>query len=59
MEALDKEEWEPVQPSDEDAVKVMTIHQAKGLEFDHVFVPGVATGLMPSKRIQQNPAERG
>lgn len=59
VESLDKEEWEPVQPSDEDAVKVMTIHQAKGLEFDHVFVPGVATGLMPSKRIQQNPAERG
>ena len=44
VEALDKEEWEPVQPTDEDAVKVMTIHQAKGLEFDHVFVPGVATG---------------
>jgi DNA helicase-2/ATP-dependent DNA helicase PcrA len=56
--ALEKEDWETVQPSDEDAVKVMTIHQAKGLEFDHVFVPGVATGLMPSKRIQQNPAER-
>ena len=59
LEALDKEQWEPVQPTDEDAVKVMTIHQAKGLEFDHVFVPGVANGLMPSKRIQQNPAERG
>jgi DNA helicase II / ATP-dependent DNA helicase PcrA len=59
VEQLDKQEWEPVQPSDEDAVKVMTIHQAKGLEFDHVFVPGVASGLMPSKRIQQNPAERG
>jgi DNA helicase II / ATP-dependent DNA helicase PcrA len=56
---LEKEDWEHVQPSDEDAVKVMTIHQAKGLEFDHVFVPGVANGLMPSKRIQQNPAERG
>ncbi|MGZ8629981.1 MAG: ATP-dependent DNA helicase [Actinomycetota bacterium] len=56
---LDKEEWEPVQPGDDEAVKVMTIHQAKGLEFDHVFVPGVAAGLMPSKRIQQNPAERG
>src|SRR5262245_4402673 len=37
----------------------MTIHQANGLEFDHVFFPGVAAGLMPSKRIQQNPAERG
>ena len=59
VEALEKEEWEPVQPSASDSVKVMTIHQAKGLEFDHVFVPGVAAGLMPSKRIQQNPAERG
>jgi DNA helicase-2/ATP-dependent DNA helicase PcrA len=59
MEALDKEQWEPVQPTDADAVKVMTIHQAKGLEFDHVFVPAVSNGLMPSKRIQQNPAERG
>ena len=34
----------------------MTIHQAKGLEFDHVFVPGVATGLMPSTA---HPAEPG
>ena len=49
----------PCSPSESDSVKVMTIHQAKGLEFDHVFVPGVAAGLMPSKRIQQNPAERG
>jgi DNA helicase-2/ATP-dependent DNA helicase PcrA len=57
--ALEREDWETVQPSDEDVVKIMTIHQAKGLEFDHVFVPGVAAGLMPSKRIQQNPAERG
>ncbi len=57
--ALEKEDWETVQPSDEDSVKMMTIHQAKGLEFDHVFVPGMATGLMPSTRIQQNPAERG
>jgi DNA helicase-2/ATP-dependent DNA helicase PcrA len=56
---LDKEDWETVQPSDDDAVKVMTIHQAKGLEFDHVFVPGVAANLLPSTKIQQNPAERG
>jgi DNA helicase-2/ATP-dependent DNA helicase PcrA len=59
VEALEKEEWEPVQPSESDSVKVMTIHQAKGLEFDHVFVPGVAENLLPSRRIQQNPAERG
>jgi DNA helicase II / ATP-dependent DNA helicase PcrA len=56
---LDKQEWAPVQPSDEDSVKVMTIHVAKGLEFDHVFVPGVAHGLLPNPQVPQNPAERG
>ncbi len=48
-----------MQPSAEDSVKVMTIHAAKGLEFDNVFVPGMAKGLLPSTRIQHNPAERG
>src|SRR5262249_47796531 len=41
VESLDREEWSPVQPSAENSVKVMTIHQAKGLEFDTVFVPGL------------------
>jgi DNA helicase-2/ATP-dependent DNA helicase PcrA len=59
VEASDRPEWAPVQPTDADSVKVMTIHQAKGLEFDTVFVPGVAGGLLPDARIQQNPAERG
>jgi DNA helicase II / ATP-dependent DNA helicase PcrA len=59
VEQLDKQEWAPVQPSDEDSVKVMTIHVAKGLEFDHVFVPGLAHGLLPNPMIPQNPAERG
>ena len=53
------QEWSPVQPSDDDSVKVMTIHQAKGLEFDTVFVPGLATGILPDPTIQHNPAERG
>ncbi|MGH7776362.1 MAG: ATP-dependent helicase [Candidatus Dormibacterales bacterium] len=30
-----------------DAVQVMTIHQAKGLEFTAVFVPGVVEGRLP------------
>ena len=59
VENLDKQEWSPVQPSAEDSVKVMTIHVAKGLEFDHVFVPGLAKGLLPNTTIQHNPAERG
>ena len=58
VERMDKQEWSPVQPSAEDSVKVMTIHAAKGLEFDNVFVPGMAKGLLPSTRIQHNPAER-
>ncbi len=59
VEASEKQEWSPVQPSTEDSVKVMTIHQAKGLEFDTVFVPGLATGILPDLTIQHNPAERG
>jgi DNA helicase-2/ATP-dependent DNA helicase PcrA len=59
VEKLDKQEWAPVQPSDADSVKVMTIHVAKGLEFDHVFVPGFAHGTLPNPAIPQNPAERG
>ena len=59
VEASEKQEWSPVQPSAEDSVKVMTIHQAKGLEFDTVFVPGLATGILPDLMIQHNPAERG
>ena len=59
VEQLDKQEWAPVQPSDADSVKVMTIHVAKGLEFDHVFVPGFAHELLPNPKVPQNPAERG
>jgi ATP-dependent DNA helicase UvrD/PcrA len=59
VEASDKQEWSPVQPSSENSVKVMTIHQAKGLEFGTVFVPGFARNLLPNLMVQQNPAERG
>ena len=59
VEQAERQEWSPVQPSNEDSVKAMTVHQAKGLEFDTVFVPGLADGLLPDMGIQQNPAERG
>ncbi|MGZ4130502.1 MAG: 3'-5' exonuclease, partial [Actinomycetota bacterium] len=36
----------------------MTIHAAKGLEFDNVFVPGLAAGLFPDMRVQENPARK-
>ncbi len=32
---------------DRDAVKLMTIHAAKGLEFSHVFITGLEEGLFP------------
>jgi len=40
------EEPAPVEAAD-DAIHVMTIHQAKGLEFDAVFVPGLVEGRLP------------
>lgn len=36
--------------SNEDAVNIMTVHAAKGLEFDLVFVPGLEDGIFPSGR---------
>ncbi|MCM1027945.1 MAG: UvrD-helicase domain-containing protein [Roseburia sp.] len=38
--------------TDRDAVRVMTIHTAKGLEFDTVFVCGLTEGLFPSRKLK-------
>jgi DNA helicase-2/ATP-dependent DNA helicase PcrA len=35
------------------AVKLMTVHASKGLEFDHVFISGLEENLFPSKRMSQ------
>ncbi|HPU12390.1 MAG TPA: ATP-dependent DNA helicase [Aeromicrobium sp.] len=37
-------------PTEANSVKVLTIHKAKGLEFDEVFVPFVAGNVFPSGR---------
>ncbi|HUC02241.1 MAG TPA: UvrD-helicase domain-containing protein [Candidatus Paceibacterota bacterium] len=37
-------------PSDGREINLMTIHLAKGLEFDSVFIAGVAEGLLPHGR---------
>ena len=47
--------------SDADSVRVMTVHQAKGLEFANVWVPGLAGGhgrgwgIFPDSRLGDNP----
>ena len=38
------------QNADMDAVSIMTLHSAKGLEFDTVFLPGWEEGLFPHQR---------
>ncbi|MEO6041604.1 MAG: 3'-5' exonuclease, partial [Croceibacterium sp.] len=35
---------------DAEKVTIMTIHAAKGLEFDHLFLPGWEEGVFPSQR---------
>jgi DNA helicase-2/ATP-dependent DNA helicase PcrA len=36
--------------SGRDAVKMMTVHTAKGLEFPYVFICGLSEGIFPSKK---------
>lgn len=40
-----------------DAVTLMTVHSAKGLEFKHVFIAGMEEGLFPLERTRLNPKE--
>jgi len=45
--------------SDTDAVSVMTLHSAKGLEFDTVFLPGWEEGLFPHQRALDDQGRAG
>src|SRR3989344_8865027 len=39
---------------DKNAVKLMTVHSSKGLEFDQVFIPGLEADLFPHKRFNED-----
>ncbi len=41
--------------TDQDAVQMMTIHTAKGLEFSNVFLAGVEEGMFPSQQTNEEP----
>ncbi len=43
----------------EDSVQIMTLHQAKGLEFPLVFLPGWEEGVFPSQRSMDDKGEKG
>lgn len=42
---------------DEEKVKLMTFHQAKGLEYKVVFMPAMEQGIFPSYRTMGSPSE--
>jgi DNA helicase-2/ATP-dependent DNA helicase PcrA len=49
-------EGDPATPAAEEQLRLSTIHQAKGLEFDIVFVIMLCDGLFPSKRSLESAA---
>jgi DNA helicase-2/ATP-dependent DNA helicase PcrA len=51
---VDSEDEQPAAPGDEQ-LRLSTVHQAKGLEFDVVFVITLCDGLFPSQRSAETP----
>ena len=49
--ALQSDQDELKDKEEQDAVRLMTIHAAKGLEFPYVFITGLEEGLFPHERL--------
>ena len=46
------DELDVARVSEEDAVALLTVHRAKGLEWDVVFLPGLVEGTFPSRNVE-------
>lgn len=49
--ALQSDQDELQSKEEKDAVRLMTVHSAKGLEFPYVFISGMEEGLFPHERL--------
>jgi DNA helicase-2/ATP-dependent DNA helicase PcrA len=54
LSSVDSEETQPAR-KDEEQLRLSTVHQAKGLEFDTVFIMMLCDGLFPSERSMETP----
>lgn len=52
--ALQSDQDELKKKEDQDAVRLMTVHAAKGLEFPYVFITGLEEGLFPHERLDDS-----
>lgn len=48
--SLVESEYFQGEKNSQDGVRLMTLHQAKGLEFDYVFIVGLEEGILPHSR---------
>ena len=47
---MQSDQDEMKEKEEQDAVRLMTVHASKGLEFPYVFITGLEQGLFPSQR---------
>lgn len=56
--ALQSDQDELKEKEEQNAVRLMTIHAAKGLEFSYVFITGLEEGLFPHERLDDGKTDR-
>lgn len=56
--ALQSDQDELQSKEEKDAVRLMTVHAAKGLEFSYVFITGMEEGLFPHERLDDRSVDQ-